>query len=160
MLIKMTHLVVAQPLSVFEDLLTGLECFYVLSFAERNHREGIFNPWSSRQAFIYQRRAIPSLGALLFVTSSSDFPVRHLSWYLNGNQGNELINTVELHILLLLEAASTWRAYLVYIAEEVQQSVRSTRLVQPSKLISRPLTLGSLTWGIEKLSSVKMKISC
>ncbi len=100
--------------------LTLAESAYVLTFAQLHHRETEEAPWSMRQSLIYHRHPSKSSPSFIFMVSASellrDVIIRFLS---NSRKGNSL----QLDCMLIATSVSTWRPYLVWVAEALRKQV-------------------------------------
>lgn len=104
------------------------ECAYVLRFVELNNR-GEQNPWSLRQSLVFQRVSTSSIWVFIALSNGMR---RELQPYLSRSAGLSR-DPFNIHLILMSVAAATWRAYLVYIAEEVRELVwRNLSFVIPA----------------------------
>jgi hypothetical protein len=104
-----------------------LECAYIIRYIEFTNRPEK-SPWSLRQFAVYHK----------FIHSES---TRCSTWLLIGasqrteSSFNEYVEHVsdvnrahpfELHVIFLNTAISSWRAYLIYLLEQVAQVVSTS----------------------------------
>ncbi len=110
-------------------MLTVSETCYMLKYVQMHDDDGpTINPWTIRQAALYQKIEVKSLESHhIFVRLSTTMQeaLQH-SLQHTSNQEFEFICRWELvHVLLLKTLNANWRRYINYLDEEVSKIVRT-----------------------------------
>lgn len=103
---------------------TGHECMYGLRFLENNGRrtpEELASQWSMRQSAIYSRYEYGSRGTTWVFVALSKQAKRRLDEYVAQAVDLQNADPLDVHLLLLDTALSSWRQYLVDLATEVDE---------------------------------------
>ena len=107
--------------------LTDLETCYMLKYVQMHEDGPTINPWSIRQAALYQKVEVKSLESHhIFVRLSSAMQeALHHALQRSPNKECELISQWEnVHMLFLKTLNANWRTYINYLDEEVSKIVR------------------------------------
>ena len=108
-------------------ILTNLETCYMLKYVQMHEDGPAINPWSIRQAALYQKFEVKSLESHhIFVRLSSAMQeALHHALQRSPNKECEFISRWEnVHMLFLKTLNANWRMYINYLDEEVSKIVR------------------------------------
>lgn len=99
------------------------ECMYGLRFVQLNNRGDPRRMYSLRQLAVYNKEDVGrNLATWLLVAPPPNLTIA-FNEYFEMQNTEALVNPFEVHILLFNFAVSSWRPYLVHLAEEIHQHV-------------------------------------
>ena len=115
------------------------ECAYGLRFVEWNGR-GDYNwdgrgnyktPFSVRQCAIYHKRYKSGASTWIIITTSES-PGSCLKDYLINSSISQALNPFEPHALLVENALTNWRGYLIWLTEKTTEQVCQSDITEAS----------------------------
>lgn len=112
------------PVEPFLELGWNLsfECSYCLRYVDLNHRNAA-RPWSIRQMAVYQRYTHVKKTSTWILVSASPKTETCIDQYIKNVENLQDVDPFELHVLFLEVAFSTWRPYVVHLAQSISQRI-------------------------------------
>lgn len=100
----------------------SFECTYCLRYVDLNHRNTA-KPWSIRQMAVYQKYGHVKKTSTWILVSASQKTETCIDRYIKSVANLQDVDPFELHVLFLEVASSTWRPYIVYLAQSISQRI-------------------------------------
>ena len=100
----------------------NFECAYCLRYVDLNHRNPE-RPWSIRQMAVYQKYRHVKRSSTWILVSASPKTEICIDEYIKSVANLQDVDPFELHVLVLEVAFSTWRPYVVYLAQRISQRI-------------------------------------
>ena len=100
----------------------NFECAYCLRYVDLNHRDPA-RPWSIRQMAVYQKYRHVKRSSTWILVSASPKTEICIDGYIKSVANLQDVDPFELHVLVLEGAFSTWRPYVVYLAQRISQRI-------------------------------------
>ncbi|ERF72332.1 hypothetical protein EPUS_06088 [Endocarpon pusillum Z07020] len=110
----------------------GFECMYGLRFVQPNNKGDPQRMYSLRQLAVYNKEDVGcNLATWLLVAPPPNVTIAFNEYFEMQNTGASM-NAFGVHALLFSFAISSWRPYLVHLAEEVHQHANTVLLAAPA----------------------------
>ena len=100
----------------------GFECAYEIRYIEPNVHY-INKPWRLRQTAVYHRFRLDERSSTWVVVSASSNTESSIDRYIKSEGDLMVLCPFEMHLLIVENALSSWRPYIVHLTEEINEQV-------------------------------------